>query len=122
MEPDLLIKISEYTKKLYEELINLGFIAEIDNVKALEDIVCSKIYLSKPEDDEEDGPYYSIEVECDQENVQFAVSGLFFTKWYYDDDQLVEEYDSEALSSLEGNTEVDPSEVAQRIFEHVQDR
>lgn len=120
MEPDLLIKISEYTKKLYEELINLGFIAEIDNVKDLEYIVCSKIYLSKSEDDEEDGPYYSIEVECDQENVQFAVSGLFFTKWYYDDDQLVEEYDSEALSSLEGNTEVEPSEVAQRIFEHVQ--
>ena len=46
MEPDLLIKISEYTKKLYEELINLGFIAEIDNVKALEDIVWSKIYLT----------------------------------------------------------------------------
>lgn len=79
MEPSLLIKISEYTKKLYEELINLGFIAEIDNIKALENAAWSKIYLSEPEDDDEDGPYYSIEVECTQENGQFAVSGLLFT-------------------------------------------
>jgi len=120
MEPDLLIKASEYTERLYKELISRGFIAEIDSIKSLEHAAWSKIYLSEPEDDEEDGPYYSIEVECSQESGQFVVSGLLFNKWYYDDDELVEEYDSEALSSLEGNTEVEPSEVAQRIFEHVQ--
>ena len=65
---------------------------------------------------------HSIEVECAQESGQFVVSGLFFDKWYYDDDELVEEYDSEALSSLEDNTEVEPSEVARLIFEHVQGR
>lgn len=46
MEPGLLIKASEYTEKLYTELTGLGFIAEIDNIKALEDIVWSKIYLT----------------------------------------------------------------------------
>lgn len=46
MEPDLLTKTSEYTEKLYKELISRGFIAEIDNIKALEDIVWSKIYLT----------------------------------------------------------------------------
>ena len=120
MEPDLLIGASEYTEKLYKELISRGFIAEIDSIKALENAAWSKIYLSEPEDDEEDGPYYSIEVECAQESGQFVVSGLLFNKWYYDDNELVEEYDSEALSSLEGNTEVEPSEVAQQIFEHLQ--
>lgn len=120
MEPGLLIEASEYTEKLYKELISREFIAEIDSIKSLEDAAWSKIYLSEPEDDEEDGPYYSIEVECAQKNGQFSVSGLIFTKWCYDDDELVEEYDSEALSALEGSTEVEPSEVARLIFEHVQ--
>lgn len=122
MEPDLLVKASEYTEKLYKELTGLGFIAEIDNINPFDDTAWSKIYLSEPEDDDEDGPYYSIEVGCAQENGQFAVSDLLFTKWYYDDDELVEEYDSEALSPLEGNTEVEPSEIARLIFEHVQGR
>ena len=65
---------------------------------------------------------HSIEVECAQESGQFVVSGLLFNKWYYDDDELVEEYGSEDLSSLEDNTEVEPYEVAQRIFEHLQGR
>lgn len=122
MEPSLLIKASEYTEKLYKELTDFGFIAEIDSIKPFGDTAWSKIYLSEPEDDDEDGPYYSIEVECAQENGQFAVSGLILTKWYYDDDELVEEYDGTALSSLEDNLEVEPSEVARLIFEHVQGR
>lgn len=122
MEPDLLVKASEYTEKLYKELTGLGFIAEIDSINPFDDTAWSKIYLSEPEDDDEDGPYYSIEVGCAQENGQFAVSGLLFTKWYYEDDELVEEYDGTALSSLEGNPEVEPSEVARLIFEHVQGR
>lgn len=79
METGLLIKASEYTEKLYKELTGLGFIAEIDSIKPFDDTTWSKIYLSEPEDDDEDGPYYSIEVECTQENGQFAVSGLIFT-------------------------------------------
>lgn len=122
MEPGLLIKASEYTEKLYKELTDFGFIAEIDSINPFGDTTWSKIYISEPEDDDEDGPYYSIEVGCAQENGQFAVSGLLFTTWYYDDDELVEEYDGTALLFQEDNPEVEPSEIARLIFEHVQGR